>query len=221
MSSVSMAVIKRLYALSSNRCAFPRYSVPLVDSGGKVTGRICHIKAKNPGGPRWDAQQIDEQRDSFENLLLLCPIHHDVVDADVESYSVDRLTRIKAAHEVHAQPIQPLADNIAAEFINLGNVAIVGGSAISSSAQSGGQIANVIANYLGSEPIGRGGWSTKLREKEADVLNEAWDKFHDAYGAAWDATSPMQQVAKVESFSVKQLEEFLATLDIPESQKDR
>ncbi len=93
----TLATVKRLYAVSGNQCAFPKCQCPLVDpSTRKVTGRICHIKAKNPGGPRYSPQQTDAERHSFENLVLMCPTHHDVIDADVESYTVERLLSIKA-----------------------------------------------------------------------------------------------------------------------------
>jgi hypothetical protein len=43
----------------------------------------------------------DAERDAFENLLLLCPNHHRMVDAlDPDAYPVDRLLRMKElAHE--------------------------------------------------------------------------------------------------------------------------
>jgi hypothetical protein len=220
MSSPSTAVIKRLFALSSNRCAFPKCTVPLVDVGGKVTGRICHIKAASSCGPRFDHQQSDQERHGFENLLLLCPIHHDVVDADVDSYPVDRLLVMKVAHEARSEPVEELSDARAEEFVRVSNVSVVGGSVISSSGQTGGQVANVIANYLGGEPIGRAGWSAKLREREAELLTEAWNVFHEAFGAVWDATSPMQQVAPVEKMSEAQFDAFLEKLEIPAFEKD-
>lgn len=92
--------MKRLFALSGNRCAFPKCPVALVDTdSGKVTGRVCHIKARSKKGPRYDPNQTPAERNGFDNLLLLCPFHHDVVDADVMSYSVERLVEIKRDHE--------------------------------------------------------------------------------------------------------------------------
>ncbi len=41
------------------------------------------------GGPRYDPNQTDDERHSFENLILLCSFHHDVVDNQAEMYSVD------------------------------------------------------------------------------------------------------------------------------------
>lgn len=68
------STIKRLFALSGNRCAFPGCFNSLVDPPGKVTGRICHIRGRNTGGQRFDATQTDTERHGFDNLLLLCSI---------------------------------------------------------------------------------------------------------------------------------------------------
>lgn len=100
VSGPTTATIKALFALSSNRCAFPDCELPLVDPpSGKVTGRICHIKARSEGGPRYDPNQSDEERHGFGNLLLMCPVHHDVIDADPATYTVEKLLEIKRAHE--------------------------------------------------------------------------------------------------------------------------
>src|SRR5712692_8087712 len=44
----SRTTIKRLFAVSSNKCAFPKSESPLID-GKTVIGRVCHIKAQNAG----------------------------------------------------------------------------------------------------------------------------------------------------------------------------
>src|SRR6202035_809818 len=64
-----------------------------------VTGRICHIKARKPGGPRYDVGQTDEERHAFDNLILLCSVHHDLVDDQVGTYTVDLLKEMKEIHE--------------------------------------------------------------------------------------------------------------------------
>jgi hypothetical protein len=100
MAGPTQATIKRLFAVSGNRCAFPGCKTPLVHSAsGKVTGRICHIKARKPGWARYDPDQTDEERHAFENLILMCPVHHDVIDSDEETYTVEKLQEIKARHE--------------------------------------------------------------------------------------------------------------------------
>jgi hypothetical protein len=75
----SVAVIKRLFAKSGNKCAFKSCVSPLVD-GKKVIGKICHIKAKSEGGARYDPLQTAAERHDYENLILLCGRHHDVID---------------------------------------------------------------------------------------------------------------------------------------------
>jgi len=94
----SAATIKRLFARSGNRCAFLKCRSPLVD-GKKVIGKICHIKAQNEGGPRYDPNQTAEERQSYENLILMCGRHHDVIDDDEDAYTVEHLHRLKAMHE--------------------------------------------------------------------------------------------------------------------------
>lgn len=100
----STATIKRLFALSNNQCAFPKCASSLVE-GNKVTGKICHIKARKPGGSRYDHNQTELERHTFSNLVLMCGLHHDIIDADEEAYTVEYLHRLKAKHESSAREI--------------------------------------------------------------------------------------------------------------------
>lgn len=148
MSGPTVPTVKRLFAVSGNVCAFPKCKIPLVDeSSGKVTGKICHIKGRNPGAKRYDNDQTDEERHSFDNLILLCPIHHDVIDSDEIAYTVQRLHDMKAAHEsLHSGGNEP-TDEIASNLIlNIEHNTIIDGSIIISNNQMGGQIAHSIVN---------------------------------------------------------------------------
>jgi hypothetical protein len=153
MSKPSLKTIKRLFAVSGNKCAFPNCSIPLVDQGsGKVTGKICHIKARQPGGPRYDPNQTEEERHNFENLVLMCPIHHDVIDSDPISYTVERLSEIKAQHESKHQGGKEASDSVANQLlINITGNVISHGSLIFSQNQMGGQVAHSITN-IGPQP---------------------------------------------------------------------
>jgi hypothetical protein len=73
--------IKVLFARSGNRCAFPKCAAALSD-GDTALGEMCHIKGAKPAAARYDPNQTPEERHSAENLILLCPNHHTVVDAD-------------------------------------------------------------------------------------------------------------------------------------------
>jgi len=70
-----------------------------VHPSGAITGDVCHIKAENSGGPRYDFAQTEDQRRAFENLLLLCKVHHQIIDSDPSTFTVDRLRDMKARHE--------------------------------------------------------------------------------------------------------------------------
>lgn len=153
VGSPSVATVKRLFAVSQNRCAFPKCSQPLVEpASGKVVGRVCHIKAASPAGPRYDAHQDEEVRHAFTNLILMCPVHHDVIDADPTAYTVERLWNMKQQHESAQISTENLPDVQAQQFIaNISNSTIEGGSIIYSVNQSGGQIAHSITN-IGPHP---------------------------------------------------------------------
>jgi hypothetical protein len=103
VSTPSSATIKRLIAVSRNNCAFPDCSTLLVDSRGIFIGHICHINGNKPGAARYDPVQSEEQRQSFENLILMCPTHHAKIDRDESFYTVTMLREVKARHEA-SQP---------------------------------------------------------------------------------------------------------------------
>lgn len=79
--SVRPPVVKRVFARSGNRCAFPGCTMPLV-GGETALGEICHIAAASAQGPRYDAAHTDEQRNGIGNPDPA---------ADLESYTVARL----------------------------------------------------------------------------------------------------------------------------------
>jgi len=118
MAGPTLATIKRLFAVSGNRCAFPGCTRPLVTEG-TVTGEVCHIEAQSANGPRYDPRQTDRQRHGFENLILMCPSHHKVIDADPETYTVERLLEIKAQHEARYAGSPEPSDEIARHFLTL------------------------------------------------------------------------------------------------------
>lgn len=95
------ATIKRLFARSGNRCAFPKCTSTIV-VGDVTVGEVCHITAVAAGGPRYDKDRSAIERHGYDNLILLCANHHTVIDADPEAYTVDRLKKMKSDHENRA-----------------------------------------------------------------------------------------------------------------------
>jgi hypothetical protein len=148
MGEPSRPTIKKLFALSGNQCAFPNCSIPVVYSGtDSIVCEVCHIKGEKSTAARHDDSQSEEERHGFDNLILLCNVHHKVVDDDPLAYTVERLNRMKADH---ARKFQWTAvDDALAERVAvlIQNNTVFGGSIIHTQNQSGGQTAHSIINY--------------------------------------------------------------------------
>lgn len=96
--SPNIQTIRALFAKSGNRCAFPGCHHPLISDSNNFISQICHIEAAEPKGQRYNPGQTDEERRSYDNLILLCYPHH-IETNNVQLYTVDELKRIKYQHE--------------------------------------------------------------------------------------------------------------------------
>ncbi|NEW58137.1 hypothetical protein GV794_21135 [Nocardia cyriacigeorgica] len=54
--------------------------------------------ARNEDGPR-GKEPITGDRDAYENLVLMCPTHHTLIDSAVDDYPVDRVRQMKSEHQ--------------------------------------------------------------------------------------------------------------------------
>lgn len=109
-----------------------------------VVGDECHIVSPKEQGPRFDASLPADQVDDPANLILLCRIHHKIVDDQRENYSVAKLRVLKANHEkwvlstlTEQHPIPPVRirrfkENVPTHLVRLTSgraiLAIVGGA---------------------------------------------------------------------------------------------
>ena len=101
--------VKILYARASGHCSKCKVNVVLEDSNTekpKQIGKIAHIIAHSPKGPRADTSYPKNKLDTYANWILLCPTCHDTVDALEGTYRVETLTKLKKNHE------DWIADNI-------------------------------------------------------------------------------------------------------------
>jgi hypothetical protein len=154
---------RKLFALSGNRCAFRGCATKIVLKRSLV-GEVCHIKGAKPTSARHDPDQNAVERHGFDNLILLCRVHHKVIDDDEASYPVERLRQMKADHESTTDKLSDAEVDAA--------VVILLDQSVTSSNQSGGITAHTVhvtINQSASEPIGRDFATLPLIEKSANT----------------------------------------------------
>lgn len=66
---------------------------------------VAHIVAASDEGPRGDAEVESENLVGFENLILLCPNCHTVVDRALEEFPVERMRQWKSEHEARLRSL--------------------------------------------------------------------------------------------------------------------
>jgi len=122
---------KRLWARSNNTCAFPGCGEPLLhpvegQDEDTIVGKECHIVAQKDSHWRGVDTLTDdekeafaaliEDRDGFRNLILLCGVHHDVIDDKNQGLRVGDVVKMKRDHEATASaartPAQRRRDEI-------------------------------------------------------------------------------------------------------------
>jgi hypothetical protein len=96
--------VLRLVAASAGHCASPFCGTGFLwhelSNGSAVRlGEVAHIVAASVGGPRGDAEAPESDLVAYENLVLLCPTCHQVVDGAPEEYPVETLRQWKVNHE--------------------------------------------------------------------------------------------------------------------------
>ena len=65
-----------------------------------VVGEEAHIRSGRPDGPRYDPDYPQADIDDYQNLMLLCPTHHTLIDAnDGAAHPVEILIQMKRRHE--------------------------------------------------------------------------------------------------------------------------
>ena len=97
--SLEPEIAKKLFQLSSNRCAFPKCKKKLIDSDGYMRGEICCIESNKRNIVRFNAKITDEQIVSFNNLILLCDVHHFEIEIKEEKFPVKLLQEWKLKSE--------------------------------------------------------------------------------------------------------------------------
>ena len=104
--AITQKSIKILWSASGGLCAFPDCSQRLTFSEAgefapHTLGEMAHICGDQPGANRHSSEQSPQERDDYQNLILLCPTHHSLIDR-VENegrYPLELLHQFKSDHE--------------------------------------------------------------------------------------------------------------------------
>lgn len=99
--AISDNTIKLLWGRAAGKCSNPTchtdLTILLEDGRGFNVGEMAHVIASRPTGPRGLGT---DGSDGYENLVLLCPTCHRIVDkAPAGTYSVAMLQQWKHDHE--------------------------------------------------------------------------------------------------------------------------
>ena len=110
-----------LWRLSAFRCAYRDCKKELYKRGKGGDrhanfGKMAHIFGHSEKGPRPNPDGFTEDTNKYENLILLCANHHDVVDGQTNSHTVSLLREWKTNHE------RWIADRLAREEFNSGDL---------------------------------------------------------------------------------------------------
>jgi len=94
-------VSRELWLLCGNQCAFDSCDRRLLNEHRDWQGQIAHIHGVKPTSARYLETMSAEDKRAVENLLLLCPTHHDEVDGTNgrAAFSADRMRAMKKKHE--------------------------------------------------------------------------------------------------------------------------
>jgi hypothetical protein len=99
----------RLFAASAGLCQRPECLRPLfveTENGSIHIAEMAHVFAAKDQGPRANPTLTEQERGAFENLILLCPGCHTIIDKSPISYPDKLLIEWKRRH----------AERIAATF---------------------------------------------------------------------------------------------------------
>jgi hypothetical protein len=114
--AISVRTRKLLWGRAGDCCAFPqcrqRLTVDQLDAATgeefpTVVGEEAHVRSSRPDGPRHDPDFDPGLLDDYQNLILLCPVHHSMVDAEGgRGYDVKTLLAMRREHEKqHARTV--------------------------------------------------------------------------------------------------------------------
>ena len=114
-----------LWAMSGGRCEYDGCNrvlhTDILTKWKYNSAYVAHIVAQKPDGPRGDAIRSVTLRDNIDNLMLLCDVHHTLIDIhDVAGHPEERLLAMKRKHEERIRRQTATAPEMLTEIILYG-----------------------------------------------------------------------------------------------------
>jgi hypothetical protein len=103
---ISQQDIKLLWGRSGNRCAICTTELSQDSKNATVAsplGEQAHIVGEKPDVPRGTSILTEQERNSYHNIVLLCPNHHTEIDKNIPDWPVEKLHMKKQKHELWVQ----------------------------------------------------------------------------------------------------------------------
>jgi len=103
---------------NGDHCAFPGCDRSLTIDGKLdnpvINGEASHIEGEKSDAARYNPAMTEDQRNHYNNLIYLCRDHHIQIDKQEKDFPVDKLLKIKSAHE------QKVREAMNAAFVDIG-----------------------------------------------------------------------------------------------------
>ncbi len=100
--NISELDLKKLLGKAAGRCSYPGCSNNCIGyfekSGDKILGEMAHVIPQSSKGPRGTTGV--KGPNTYENLILLCPYHHEMVDKAPMDFPAKLLHGWKNQHEL-------------------------------------------------------------------------------------------------------------------------
>ena len=97
---ITETVKKQALTASGNQCYHPDCNEFMFNLDDEVIlGEVAHIEGEKAKSARYNIAQSKEERNSFQNLIALCPNHHTLIDKAPHKYPKEILFNWKKDHE--------------------------------------------------------------------------------------------------------------------------
>ena len=119
-TSIDEKVKMKLWAVSAGRCEIcnePLYTDGVLGFDGNF-GEMAHIHAVSEGGPRHKYHMTKEEKNNFDNLMLLCPKHHHLIDSKPEEFEDGYLIHLKKMHEDRIRQLTDITEKESTKIVS-------------------------------------------------------------------------------------------------------